>query len=96
MIDKTLSDTDNNSKGEINAVFSSLYDWKEAFTRQCPKLGIEAFIKCGVIPALIILLISYLQDRTMKVKWNGEISSERTLNGGEPQGSSFGIFGSIK
>ena len=28
----------------------------------------------------------------MKVKWSGETSSERILNGGGPQGSTFGIW----
>ena len=66
------------SKGEANAVI----DWKEAFpSRQCPKLGIESFVKCGVRSSLIPLLVNYLQDRTMKVKWNGLTSSERNLNG---------------
>ena len=71
MINQILSDTDNNSKGEINAVLATLYDWKEAFPRQCPKLGVEAFIKCGVRSALIPLIVNYLQNRTMKVKWHG-------------------------
>ena len=44
MIDKVLSDTDNNSRGEVNAVLATLNDWKEAFPRQCPKLGVEAFM----------------------------------------------------
>ena len=92
MIDKILSDTDNNSRGEVNAVLATLYDWKEAFPRQCPKLGVEAFIKCGVRPSLIPLLISYLQDRTMVVKWHGVKSTVRKLNGGGPQGATFGIW----
>ena len=92
MINRILSDTDKNSKGEINAVIATLYDWKEAFPRQCPKLGIEAFIKCGVRSSLIPLLISYLQDRTMTVKWNGLTSTERKLNGGGPQGATFGLW----
>ena len=92
MIDKILSDTDNRSKGEVNAVIATLVDWKEAFPRQCPKLGIEAFIKCGVRSSLIPLLVNYLQDRTMKVKWNGITSTERKLNGGGPQGATFGIW----
>ena len=58
MINQILSDTDNNSKGEINAVIATLIDWKEAFPRQCPKLGIEAFIKCGVRSSLIPLFLS--------------------------------------
>ena len=92
MIDKILSDTDNNCNGEVNAVIATLYDWKEAFPRQCPKLGIEAFIRCGVRSSLIPMLINYLQDRTMKVKWNGVTSTERKLNGGGPQGATFGIW----
>ena len=44
MINKILSGTDNNSKGEVNAVLATLYDWKEAFPRECPKLGVEEFI----------------------------------------------------
>ena len=92
MINQILADTDNNSRGEVNAVIATLYDWKEAFPRQCPKLGVEAFIKCGVRPSLIPLLISYLQDRTMRVKWHGETSSVRNLNGGGPQGATFGIW----
>ena len=61
MIDRILCDTDNNSKGEITAVIATLFDWKEAFSRQCPKLGIEAFMSYGVRPALIPLLINYLE-----------------------------------
>ena len=91
-INKILTDTDKRSKGEVNAVIATLIDWKEAFPRQCPKLGIEAFIKCGVRSSLIPLLVNYLQDRTMKVKWNGSTSSERKLNGGGPQGATFGIW----
>ena len=92
MIDKVLTDTDNNAQGEVNAVIATLIDWKEAFPRQCPKLGIQAFIKCGVRSSLIPMLVSYLQDRTMQVKWNGLMSTERKLNGGGPQGATFGIW----
>ena len=38
------------------------------------------------------MLISYLQDRKMVVKWHGETSSVRNLNGGGPQGATFGIW----
>ena len=92
MLDKILSDTDNSSKGESNAILAIFFDWKEAFPRQCPKLGIEAFLKCGVRPSLIPVLISYLQDRTMRVKWHNQISTERKLFGGGAQGSIFGIW----
>ena len=89
MINVILTDTDNSKKGEANAVIAFLIDWKVAFPRQCPKLGVEAFIKCGVRNSRIPLLVNYLQDRTMTVKWNGKISTERKLNGGGPQGATF-------
>ena len=92
MIHTILMKLDNNKKGDTFAVLSSLIDWKQAFPRQCPKLGVESFLKNGVRPALIPLLINYFQGRTMKVKWQGNYSSERDLNGGGPQGSTFGIW----
>ena len=92
MINRILKDTDMTSKKEVNAVLAVMVDWKEAFPRQDPKLGIESFIKCGVRGPLIPLLVNYLQDRTMRVKWKGLLSKSRNLIGGGPQGSIFGIW----
>jgi hypothetical protein len=92
MLDRILEALDSNSKGKSCAVIATMVDWKQAFPRQCPKLGVESFIKNGVRPALIPVLVNYFQGRSMKVKWHGEISSERHLNGGGPQGSTFGIW----
>ena len=94
MIDKILKSVDKNSKGESLAVLATLVDWRQAFPRQCPKLGVESFIKNGVRPALIPLLINYFQSRRMKVKWHGEISEEKELNGGDPRALLL-EFGSI-
>ena len=44
-IDRILASTDEGKKRESLAVLVTLVDWKEAFPRQCPKLGIESFIK---------------------------------------------------
>ena len=43
LIHRILSETDSNTKGEIKAVLATLIDWKQAFPKQCPKLGIESF-----------------------------------------------------
>jgi hypothetical protein len=56
------------------------------------KLGVESFVRNGVRPSLIPLLVNYFQGRQMKVKWHGVMSSVRELNGGGPQGSTFGIW----
>ena len=88
MINKILSDTDKNSEGQINAVIATLYDWVEPFRRQCPKHSQNVVLESPLFP----LLINYLQDRTMTVKWNGLTSTERKLNDGGPQGATFGIW----
>ena len=88
-IDRILLALDTNSKSKTCAVLATLVDWKQAFPRQCPKLGVESFIRNGVRPSLIPVLINYFQGRRMKVKWQGHMSSERELNGGGPQGSTF-------
>ena len=92
MLDKILLAVDKNSKSESCAVLATLVDWKQAFPRQCPKLGIESFIQNGVRPSLIPMLINYFQGRIMKVKWKGQLSTTRELKGGGPQGSTFGIW----
>ena len=79
-------------KSEACAVLATLVDWKQAFPHQCPTLGVKSFVQNGVRPALIPLLINYFQGRRMKVKWQGEISNERKLKGGGPQGSTFGLW----
>ena len=60
--------------------------------RQSPLLGIKSFIKNGVRPCLIPILISFFQNRRMVVKWHGTMSKERRLYGGGPQGSTMGIL----
>ena len=84
---KVLEYTHSNST-EITAVLATLVDWENI--RQCPKLGIDAFIKCGVTPSLIPLLINYLQGSNMLVKCHSKISTEGALNSGGSQGGYFG------
>ena len=83
---------DKNSENEKFAVWCSLIDWKQAFDRQCPTLGVQSFVDNGVRSSLIPLLINYFQNRRMIVKWHDEESKTRTLNGGGPQGALWGIL----
>ena len=89
MIHKILTDTDTS---EVTAVLATFVDWKDAFPNQCPKLGIEAFQKCGVRNSLIPLIINYFQGRSIIVKWHGKKSKTEWTNGGGPQGGYFGIL----
>ena len=47
-------------------------------------------MKNGVHPSLIPLLISYFEDRQMRVKWHGKLSTPRNLPGGGAMGASLG------
>ena len=73
-----------------SAVIAASLDWAAAFDRQDPTIAIQKFIELGVRPSLIPLLISYLSDRQMKVKFNGEESEFMGLIGGGPQGTLIG------
>ena len=92
MLHKIYTAVDRNSKVEAMGVILTMVDWSQAFDRQSHKLGIESFIKNGVRASLIPILISFFQNRQMKVKWNGKISSSYILNGGGPQGGLMGIL----
>ena len=92
IVNKILTILDTNNDDEKYAVVAQLVDWSKAFDRQDPKLGIESFIRNGVRPTLIPLLISYFQERKMIVKWHGLTSSSRDLPGGGPQSCTFGLL----
>ena len=74
------------------AVIATMVDWSNAFDRQDPTLAIKKFISLGVRTSLIPLLASYLEDRKMRVKFNGAISGEYSLIGGGPQGTLLGLI----
>ena len=73
-----------------SAVISASLDWAAAFDRQDPTLAIKKFIDMGVRPSLIPVLISYLSNRKMKIRFNGEESEFLDLIGGGPQGTLLG------
>ena len=50
MLHQILSSLDKNSEGDIFAACVTLYDYKQAFSRQSHKLGIQSFIDNGVRP----------------------------------------------
>ena len=88
LLDRVLKLLDSNN--DRSAVIMVGLDWSSAFDRQDPTIAIKKFIKLGVRPSLIPLLSSYLTDRKMKVKFNGELSDFLSLIGGGPQGTLLG------
>jgi hypothetical protein len=92
MLDAIHTQLDTNNTSEAYATIISMIDWSKAFDRQCPKLGVQSFIRNGVRKDLIPLLISFFQNRKMQVKWQGFLSTVRDLPGGGPQGSTTGLL----
>ena len=74
-------------------VHRAMVDWAKAFPRLDSTLGIQSFIENGVRASLIPIVASFFENRRMRVKWHGCLSSERMLPAGGPQGSNFGILG---
>ena len=91
MLHKVLTSLDENNPKKSMGVLLQMIDWSQAFDRMSHKLGIESFVKNGVRPSLIPILISFFQDRQMLVKWKGLRSTVRPLPGGGPQGGTLGI-----
>ena len=88
LVDRILKLLDINQ--DRSAVVAACLDWSAAFDRQDPTIAIQKFLKLGVRPSLIPLLSSYLSDRSMRVKFNGEVSELFALIGGGPQGTLLG------
>ena len=93
MLDTIYTQLDINNKKESYAAILTMVDYSQAFDRMCPKLGVESFMKNGVRRDLIPLITNFFQNRKMKVKWKGQLSTERLLPGGFPQGSTTGLLG---
>ena len=80
MLHQILLSLDQSSQSESFAVIMSMIDWSKAFDHQSHILGLQSFIDNGVRPAFIPILLSFFQDRVMKIKWNKKISSSRNLH----------------
>ena len=90
LIHRIMSSLDNNSRGEIFANCVTLFDYRQAFSRQCHKLGVKSFLRNGVRPSLIPFLVNYFQGRHCQIKWRGQLSKKRLLPGSGAQGSIIG------
>ena len=88
MVDRILKLLDT-TEGRA-AVINSQYDWSNAFDRQDPTKTIQKFIKVNIRPSLIPILIDFLSNRSMKIKFNQEQVGPFQLVGGSPQGSFIG------
>ena len=84
MMDRVLSLLDEPG---MRPVIASSVDWASAFSRTDPTLTITRFISMGLRSSLVSVVIEFLQEREMIVKYNQEQSKLFSLVGGGPQGS---------
>ena len=70
----------------------ALIDLSKAFNRVSHQMVIEDLYDMHVPSWLLLILISYLTQRTMVLSYNGATSSPRDLPGSSPQGAFLGIF----
>ena len=75
-----------------HAVVLATVDLSKAFNRVSHSMVIEDLFNMNVPAWLLLILISYLTNRTMILHYKGEASSPRDLPGSSPQGAFLGIF----
>ena len=74
------------------AVLVCNVDFQKAFDRQNHLILIKKLDALGVPGWLLSIIISFLQNRSMSVKYNGCMSSEKSLPGGSPQGTLLALL----
>ena len=90
LMDKILHLLDNNNNK--SAIIATLVDWSSAFDRQDPTLAIKKFLDMGVRESLVPVLVSYLTNRRMQVRFNNCYSGVYMLPGGGAQGTLIGVI----
>ena len=77
---------------EPTAVLACLVDFSKAFNRQDHSILIIKLSDMGVPAWLLNLVIAFLTNRRMIVRYKGEESDPKMLPGGGPQGTLLGLF----
>ena len=73
------------------AILACLVDFSKAFNRQDHTVLITKLSQMEVPGWLLRIIISFLKDRKMVVRFNGAVSTERSLPGGGPQGTTLAL-----
>ena len=79
-------------QNQPHAVLLVLVDLEKAFNRVSHQLVIEDLAAMHVPGWLLLILISYLTERSMFMRYNGASSSRKMLPGSSPQGAYLGIL----
>ena len=82
----------NQDGPEQKAVLACMVDYEKAFNRQNHNLLITKLSDMGVPAWLLKVVIAFLSERNMTVRFRGAASSPKNLPGGCPQGTILGLF----
>ena len=82
----------NQDSPEPTAVLACLVDFSKAFNRQDHSILITKLSDLGVPSWLLKIVISFLSNRKMVIRYKGETSSLKKLPGGGPQGALLGLL----
>ena len=77
---------------EPTAVLACLVDFEKAFNRQDHSILITKLSDMDVPSWLLLIIISFLEKRSMRVRYKGKTSDPKWLPGGGPQGTLLGLL----
>ena len=86
MIDFILKHLDNNTTNP-SAVLGVTVDFSKAFNRMSHNIIITVLSDLNIPTCALRLIVSYLSGRSMCIRYAGQVSSERKMPGGGPQGT---------
>ena len=82
----------NQESTSSTAVLACMIDFSKAFNRQNHNIVISKLSDMGVPAWLLKLVMAFLSDRSMVVRYKGATSSPKNLPGGGPQGTLLGLL----
>ena len=74
------------------AILACMVDFSKAFNRQNHNLLVTKLSDMGVPGWLLKIVIAFLSDRRMQVRYKGKVSGVKSLPGGGPQGTLLGLL----
>ena len=86
MFDFILRSLDNSSQ-HPGAVIAATVDFSKAFNRMSHNKIITILSDLNIPTCALRLIISYLSERTLCIRYHGAVSSDRCMPGGGPQGT---------
>ena len=82
----------NQDSTDQTAILACMVDFKKAFNRQNHNLLITKLSDMGVPSWLLKVVMAFLSDRKMVIRYKGKLSSMKNLPGGGPQGTLLGLL----